>query len=184
MIVPPQLPSLAKGVAHATDIDGVAWLTSGIGFQRDPAAKEGNDGTPSVAFDLGRPVDLAAIEVWNYNESAASGRGVKKMEITGSSALDGPDAWSTPLGTFELARGPGGPIGTKTAFAEKLPVAGKNVRYVKFTILSNHDGVDFPTADGSRGNAFVGLGEVRLPGRTERWADSSPRRRKNPIRVE
>ena len=162
VIVPPQLPSLAKGVAHATDIDGVAWLTSGIGFQRDPAAKEGNDGAPSVAFDLGRPVDLAAIEVWNYNEAAASGRGVKKMEITGSTTLDGPDAWSTPLGTFELARGPGGPIGTKTAFAEKLPVAGKNVRYVKFTILANHDGVDFPTADGSKGNAFVGLGEVRF----------------------
>ena len=76
VIVPPQPPSLAKGVAHATDIEGVAWLTSGIGFQRDPAAKEGNDGAPSVAFDLGRPVDLAAIEVWNYNEAAAmrSGR--------------------------------------------------------------------------------------------------------------
>ena len=31
---------------------------------------------------------------------------------------DGPDAWSSTLGTFELARGPGGAVGAKTAFAE------------------------------------------------------------------
>ncbi len=77
VIVPPHAPSFAKGVAHSTDIEGVAWLTSGIGFQRDPAAKEGNDGAPAVVFDLGRPVNLAAIEVWNYNEAAIPGRGVK-----------------------------------------------------------------------------------------------------------
>jgi hypothetical protein len=162
VIVPPQEPSLAKSVAHATDIEGVAWMTSGIGFQRDPAVKEGNDGAPVVAFDLGRPVDLAAIEVWNYNEAAIPGRGVKKMEVLASATPDFPDASSIQLGTFELARGPGGPIGAKTAFAETLPVSGKNVRYVKFTILANHDGVSFPTTDGSKGNGFVGLGEVRF----------------------
>jgi hypothetical protein len=162
VIVPPQEPSLAKGLAHATDVEGVAWLSSGIGYQRAPAAKAGNDGSPTVAFDLGRPVDLAAIEVWNYNESAIPSRGVKKMEARGSATPDGPDAWSLRLGTFELICGPGGPIGAKTAFGEKLPVSGKNVRYVKFTILANHDGVTFPTTDGSKGNAFVGLGEVRF----------------------
>ncbi|MHB8952665.1 MAG: glycosyl hydrolase [Pirellulaceae bacterium] len=167
VIAPPQPPSIAAGLAHATDIEGVAWLTSGIGFQRDPAAKEGNDGTPSVAFDLGRIVDLTAIDVWNYNEAAASGRGVKTMEISGSATPDGPAAWSIPLGTFELARGPGGPVGTKTAFVEKLPVTGKQIRYVKFTILANHDGVNFPTQDGSKGNAFVGLGEVRFHAATQ-----------------
>ena len=56
-----------------------------------------------IAFDLGRTVDLAAIEVWNYNEATLPGRGVKKMEIRGSATPDGPDAWSIPLGTFELA---------------------------------------------------------------------------------
>jgi hypothetical protein len=166
VIVPPQAPSFATGLAHATDVEGVAWMTAGIGFQRDPAAKEGNkegdDGAPSIAFDLGRPVDLAAIEVWNYNEATLPGRGVKKMEVRGSATPAGSDAWSIPLGTFELARGPGGPIGAKTAFAEKLNAVGKNIRYVKFTILANHDGVNFPTTDGSIGNAFVGLGEVRF----------------------
>ncbi|MCY2993158.1 MAG: glycosyl hydrolase [Planctomycetota bacterium] len=162
VIVPPQGPSLAKGLAHATDIEGVAWMSSGIGYQRDPAAKEGNDGAPMVAFDLGRPVDLAAIEVWNYNEAAIPGRGVKKMQVIGSATPEFSDASSIPLGTFELARAPGGPIGAKTAFAQQLPVSGKTVRYVKFTILSNHDGVSFPTKDGRKGNAFAGLGEVRF----------------------
>ena len=73
-------------------------MSSGIGFQRDPAAKEGNDGTPMVAFDLGQEVDLAAIEVWNYNEAAATSRGVKQMEVCGSLVPDGADAWQIPLG--------------------------------------------------------------------------------------
>ncbi len=161
VISPPSAPSLAKGVAHSTDIEGVAWLTSGIGFQRDPAAKAGNDGTPAVVFDLGRTVNLAAIEVWNYNESALPNRGVKKLEIHGSTTPDFAGDTSR-LSTAELARGPGGPVGAKTAFAQTLPLPGRPVRYVKFTILSNHDGVTFPTANGSRGNAFVGLGEVRF----------------------
>ena len=137
-------------------------MTSGIGFQRDPAAKEGNDGAPAVVFDLGRPVDLAAIEVWNYNEAAIPGRGVKQMEIHGSTTPDFTGDSSTKLSAVELARGPGGPIGAKTAFAQTLSTPGRPVRYVKFTILSNQDGVTFPTTDGSKGNAFVGLGEVRF----------------------
>ncbi len=162
MIVPPEAPAIATGIAHATDVEGVAWMTSGVGFQRDPSAKEGNDGAPSVTFDLGQPVDLAAIEVWNYNEAGLPGRGVKKLEICGSATVEGPDAWSIPLGTFELARAPGGPIGAETAFAEKLPVRGKSCRYVKFTILANHNGVNFPTTEGGTDAAFVGLGEVRF----------------------
>ncbi len=164
-IGPPKVPAITTGVAHGTDIEGVAWLSSGIGFQRDPAAKEGNDGAPTVAFDLGKEVELGAIEVWNYNEAAATERGVRKMEVRGSMVPDGPDAWQIPLGTFELARGAGGPIGQRTAFSEKLvPTAGKKVRYVKFKILANQQGVTYPAADGKVGNAFVGLSEVKFHG--------------------
>ncbi len=162
VIVPPRPPALAAAVAHSTDIEGVAWMTSGIGFQPGSGGKESDDGAPYIAFDLGRPVDLAAIEVWNYNESTLPRRGVKKMEIRGSETLRDADAWSVPLGTFELAPGRGGPLGTRTALAETLPVAGRKVRYVKFTILANHNGVNFPTQDGKTDNAFVGLGEVRF----------------------
>ena len=45
-IVPPASPAITKGLAHATDLEGVSWLTSGIGYHRDPAAEEGNDGAP------------------------------------------------------------------------------------------------------------------------------------------
>ncbi len=161
-IVPPVAPAITHGLAHATDIEGVAWMTSGIGFQRDPADKKGNDGAPFVTFDLGNPVDLSAIEVWNYNEAGLPGRGVKRLEIHGSDTLAGPTAWSTPLGTFELARAPGGTPGARTAFSETLPTSGKNIRYVKFTILGNHNGRTFPTNDRGTDNAFVGLGEVRF----------------------
>lgn len=164
-IGPPKAPAITTGVAHGTDIEGIAWLSSGIGFQRDPAAKEGNDGAPTVAFDLGKEVELGAIEVWNYNEAAATERGVKKMEVCGSTVPEGSAAWQIPLGTFELARGAGGPIGQRTAFSEKLvPTAGKKVRYVKFTILANQQGVTYPTTDGKVGNAFVGLSEVKFHG--------------------
>ncbi len=60
-------------------------------------------------------------------------------------------AGSSHLGTFELARAPGGAIGARTAFAEQLLGRWQELRYVKFTILANHDGVNFPTTeDGSR----------------------------------
>ena len=162
VIAPPQTPSIAVGLAHATDIEGVAWMTAGIGFQRDPQAPEGNDGTPVIAFDLGRPIDLTTIEVWNYNEAGLPRRGVKTLEVRGSATLDGADAWSVPLGTFELACAPGGPAGAKTGFSEKLAVAGKQIRYVQFVILANHNGVQYPTTAASPDNAFVGLGEVRF----------------------
>jgi hypothetical protein len=107
-------------------------------------------------------VSLSAIDVWNYNEAAATGRGVRQFEIQGSPTTEGAVAWSIHLGTFDLARAPGGPIGARTAFAQRLPVVASGVRYIKFTILSNQDGVTYPTTDGSKGNAFVGLSEVRF----------------------
>lgn len=163
-VVAPKPLTIKEGLAHATDIEGIAWLTTGIGYHRDPATQEGNDGAPSVCFDLGKTVDLGMIEIWNYNESGLPGRGVRGLRIDGSIEPDGPDAWSIPLGTFELTRSPGGPVGTRTDFAQQLAIDGKKVRYVKFTILSNQNDVSFPTKDGSQDNAFVGLSEVRFHG--------------------
>ncbi len=162
VIQPPVTPQLAKQVTHSTDIEGVAWMTAGVGFQRDPSSSESDDKAPSVTFDLGRPVDLAEIEVWNYNEAQAPGRGVKSLEVRGAQTADGADAWTVELGTHELARAPGGPRGAKTAFSDKLPTKGKNIRYVKFNILSNHNGQQYPAEDGKTDSAFVGLGEVRF----------------------
>ena len=87
-----------------------------------------------------------------------------------------PTRRSIPLGTFELARGPGGPIGAKTAFAEKLPVSGKNVRYVKFTILANHDGVDVPDQGRQQGQRLCRAGRSAVPRRGPGRSDRSDRR--------
>jgi len=57
---------------------------------------------------------------------------VKQMEIHGSTAPDFTGDASAKLSAVELARGPGGPIGTKTAFAQTLPMPSRTVRYVKF----------------------------------------------------
>ncbi|MCU0960919.1 MAG: hypothetical protein MUF48_12510 [Pirellulaceae bacterium] len=162
VIVPPETLVMDRALAHATDIEGVAWLSSGIGFQRDPAAEEGNDGAPYIAFDLGKLTNLSAIDIWNYNEAAATGRGIRRLEVRGSATPEGPAAWSLHLGTFDLARAPGGPAGTKTAFAQRLPIEANGVRYIKFTIVSNHNGVTFPATDGGTDHAFVGLSEVRF----------------------
>jgi hypothetical protein len=154
-IAPPQ-PLVAKQaavLAHGSEIEGTMWLSSGIGYHRDPAGA-GNDGAPWVVFDLGQPTDLAAIEVWNYNEQAMARRGVKGLEVS-TAATDAADAFK-PLGTFELAQGDG--------LSQKLPAEAKGVRFVRFKVLSNHSGVRYPAkpADAANDNAFVGLSEVRF----------------------
>ncbi len=160
-IVSPRPPGLVRGLAHSTDLEGVSWLSSGIGFQRDPRSNKGNDPAPSVVFDLGRQVDLAAIDIWNYNEATLPSRGVKSLEILAAATPDFA-AGAKSLGEFELAAAPGGPRGAHTALAQRLAVVAPGVRYVKFAILANYNGVRFPAADGGKDHAFVGLSEVRF----------------------
>ncbi len=159
VIGPPKPLFIKQETLHTTDIEGVAWLSAGIGYHRDPKGP-GNDGRPWVVFDLGGPTDLAAVDVWNYNEAAIPGRGVKQLEIA-TSAEAAPESF-VKLGVFDLARAPGGSIGAATAPAQRVPLAAKGVRFVRFTVLSNHNGVTFPTEDGSVDSAFAGLSEVRF----------------------
>jgi hypothetical protein len=156
IIHPPRPLTIAGGTTHGTDLEGMMWLSAGIGYHRDASKKEGNDGQPSIVFDLGKPVDLAAIEVFNYNEPRLTSRGVKKMLVATASSADANDL--TPAGEFELAQAPG----AKTPFGQKLTVKAHGVRTVSFVIRSNHAGVTYPTTDGGVDNAFVGLSEVRF----------------------
>jgi hypothetical protein len=138
------------------------WLTKGIGFSNG-SPDDGDDGRPSVVFDLGRPRDLAAIEVWNYNEANLTGRGAKTIRISGS-ATGQPETFTVALGTHEIDRAQSGSRGPSVdpRFPQTLTVEAAGVRYVRFDILSNHQGVTFPTEDASTDNAFVGLSEVRF----------------------
>jgi hypothetical protein len=138
------------------------WLTKGIGF-RNGAAEDGDDGKPFVVFDLGEICDVAAIKIWNYNEVNLTGRGAKKVSISGS-ATGQPGSFNVSLGTHELDRARSGSRGPSIdpRFPQTLAVHGNGVRFVRIDILSNHQGVAFPTGDGSTDNAFVGLSELRF----------------------
>lgn len=140
--------------------DGTMWLTGGVG-----------DHQPFVCFDLGEACDLALIRIWNYNERPPrNARGVKDVEIRLSA--DG-QQWRT-LGALTLDRAPGsrtwpaGPHGCQDLF-----VAGRaaDVRYVKFEILSNHNGADYRKGVVGNDSGLVGLSEVKL---FRRVSDKSP----------
>jgi hypothetical protein len=162
VVVPPVAPGIVKGVAHSTDLEHASWLTGGISHQGNVADDGARDGEPCVTFDLGAACDVSAIDVWNYNEAGLPGRGVKKLRVLGSATADDWDTQVQDLGTYDLAPAPGGAIGSKTAFAQRLVVDGKKIRYVRFVILANHNGTVYPTEDGTRDAAFVGLSEVRF----------------------
>jgi hypothetical protein len=175
VIAPDRPLGFARRLAHDNPVQGTMWLSAGIGFGRDPAGP-GNDGDPFLVFDLGRPYHLRAIEVWNYNEVNLTERGVKKLAITGSAAADAkalagePDSFTIPVGTFELARA----NGTRAGLSEVLEVKSPGVRFVKFDVLSNQRGVEYPTTDKAEDNAFVGLSEVRFFGAPEAGAQTAP----------
>ena len=115
------------------------WLTAGVG-----SAAGHDDRRPFVCFDLRQACDLALIRIWNYNERRqGTARGVKDLEIRLSA--DG-QQWRS-LGPVHAGPAPGsrtwpaGPHGCQDLF-----VAGRadGVRYVRFEILSNHNGADYP----------------------------------------
>jgi len=160
VIEPPKPLRMEKAVVHSNQVEGVSWLSAGIGYHRDASKAAGNDPAPWVVFDLGRPVDLKAIHIWNYNEVNLTGRGVKGLEILGS-ATGAADSFSIPIGKFELARASGS---SDSPVTEKLSVDAKSVRFVKFNVLSNHNGVTYPATAKAADNAFVGLSEVQFFG--------------------
>ncbi|HWH71750.1 MAG TPA: hypothetical protein VNT26_20465, partial [Candidatus Sulfotelmatobacter sp.] len=118
-----------------------------------------DDRAPYLIFDLGRPVEVSAIRVWNYNEAHIrdlTTRGVKAVRLSGAVKNEA-EAFTIPLGTFQLARAQGG-----QSVPETLPVHAQGVRYVRFDILANHNGVSYPAASEPEDHGFVGLAEVQF----------------------
>ena len=141
---------------HSVGPDGAMWLSGGIGFGAT------SDGNPELIFDLGGDYFVDAAQIWNYNEMLPGRadllrRGVQQVEVLAS--LDGLSF--TPLGVFDLAIAPGV---DGVDFSETIGLGGASARFIKFDILSNHNGVVFP-ATGGADNAFVGLSEVQFFGK-------------------
>jgi hypothetical protein len=155
---PLTLASAPAKLVHQNNPDNTMWLTRGIGFETDSQGAPLNDPSPSLVFDLGRPTDLHQIRVWNYAESHVRNlttRGVHHLHIRGASA-DAPDTFNIDLGPAELAQSHAG------ADPQLLPIKAKNLRRVRFDILSNHTGVSYPATGEPADHGFVGLAEIEF----------------------
>jgi hypothetical protein len=154
-VVPPRPLTLdAHEEIHVDTPDNSSWLTCGIGFNANLVAQPPSDGAPFVTFDLDQSTALKAVQIWNYNETNLRHRGAKDIRLTGSA--DGtPGSYNVELGRLSLEQATGKP--------QKLDIASpQSVRFVKLDVLSNHNGVTYPTTDGSRDNAFTGLSKVHF----------------------
>ena len=144
--------------SHTIVPDGFMWLTAGNGFG------SGTDTDPFVVFDLGQPRDVTSMRIWNYNEDLPNrpellGRGVDEFEVLVSENVDGP---FNSLGIFSLDVAPGL---DDEDFAEMFPLAGAaGIQFIKFDILSNHNGISYPTDLTDPDFAFAGLSEVQFFG--------------------
>ncbi|MDR1493246.1 MAG: hypothetical protein LBT05_11055 [Planctomycetaceae bacterium] len=159
--------------AHSVAIEGVAWLTSGVGFA--PENKLADDLAPYLIFDLGETRVVESVKIWNYNEANMKKRGVASLKIY---VANKPDitAEATTRETFQQARRKyrerGGNINEFT-YPEKKQLLGeypltpgssngpqtiqfnpprqrlfdrddRRCRYLIFEIVSNHNGVKYP----------------------------------------
>lgn len=140
-------------LSHDVNPDGTMWLSGGVGYDRGV-----EDRAPFVEFDLGGPVDLTALEIWNYNEGHVrdlSSRGAHELRVLGSTTGEA-GSFEKELGTFQLAR-----AGVNSP-AERFDVRARQVRFVRFEVLSNQQGVTYPARGEPADNGFVGLAEVRF----------------------
>jgi hypothetical protein len=156
---PLRLAAAEPKSSHSNNPDGTMWLSAGIGFGQGT-----DDRAPFLVFDLGKTADLSGIKVWNYNEAHVrdlTARGADKVRVTAGTQ---PCKLDQDLGTFRLSRGK-----IEDSTADELRVQGREVRYVRFDILSSHHGVQYPASGVPVDNGFVGLAEVQFfAGKNER----------------
>lgn len=62
-IVPAGPIAMREGITHGAEIEKTMWLSTGIGYHRDPADPKANDRAPWVELDLGKSVDLSGKSV-------------------------------------------------------------------------------------------------------------------------
>lgn len=147
------------GFAH-NNADTDMWMASGI-YGETWGNPPVDDYDPNIVFDLGAFFDVTSIREWGYNAPSIPGFGPDEVDVYTSA--DGVLWTSAGTENFALAPGTNGYIGTVH------PVSYSSVRYIKFDIMTSHDGAIFgPTEVGDNGGAdgrsLVGLSEIRFYG--------------------
>jgi hypothetical protein len=155
---------MGYGDTHSPDPTGRMWLNQGT-FANVPP--EQFDLNPEITFDLGSEVAINRMKVFNYNEyrpdlplrtAELLGRGVQLADIL----VAGEDMVFTPLILGqEFERAP--EVGDTADIGQVVDLGNVVARYVKFDILSNHNGkiFDDPLSDDLLQN-FAGLSEVQF----------------------
>jgi hypothetical protein len=115
--------SAAPDLAHGDTPNGPAWVSSGEG----PPAGE------FVVYDLGAPVALDHVLVWNYQDQARglSTRGIREMDV----AVSADGETFAPLGRVEVRKAPD--IGER-GYEQRIPLAATAARYLRFEVVANH----------------------------------------------
>ncbi|MBM4063153.1 MAG: hypothetical protein FJ265_18960, partial [Planctomycetes bacterium] len=118
-----RIRSTAADVAHADAPDGPAWMSSG----------EGAPGGEFVVYDLGAPVVLGSMVVWNYQDQVRglSTRGIRDMDV--SFAVD--EGAFGPPSRVALKKAPD--IGER-GYQQQVPLPAGRARYVRFAVVANH----------------------------------------------
>ncbi len=114
---------------------GTMWASGDVNGRRDT--------TPTLIFDLGKPMRIGSVRIWNYNEQNWTGNGAKEVAFWAS--LDG--TTFEPLGKALLEQAPGHDFyeGQLVSFREAI-----EARYIRLDCHSNW------------GGERVGLAEVRF----------------------
>ncbi len=149
--------------SHSDAIEGVSWLTRGIGF--GGADVRSGDAAPYLIIDLGKKVVVDRLKIWNYNERNLTRRGVKTMTVYTSPTADFNDPNKEELQTVTLKEGSSS--GPQIVSLEGKRALPEN-QYLIFEIKSNWAGVEYPAPEKDwskmpdRDCGFVGLSEVRF----------------------
>ncbi|MHC4962987.1 MAG: hypothetical protein ACYTGA_12820, partial [Planctomycetota bacterium] len=152
----------SQGSMHGNSAEGTMWTSQG---------SYGADYDPYITYDLGGIYNVSAIRIWNWNHS-----GITYMDVADMEVFAGPTLTSmTSRGVFAVDQAPG----TATYTGQDFTVNFTDVRYVRFDILSNHDGAVFGptetgTNGGSDGRSLTGLSEVRFEGKSTRATNPDP----------
>lgn len=129
------------GRKHGTNPDGTMWLSQG----NWPTATPDHD--PEITFELGGRMTLAAMKLWNYNESGLTGRGVKTADILISD--DGVN-FSVLIPAKQFDQAPGS---ATAAFGQTILLTDTSTRYIRLRILENW---------GDSDSDMAGLSEVQF----------------------
>ena len=135
----PRVRSTAADVAHGDAPNGPAWLSS----EEAPASEE------FIVYDLGTPVELGHLVIWNFEDLARGllTRGIREMDL--SVSVDGETFEA--LGRFEVRRAP--EIGER-GHEQRIELATPEARYLRCDVVSNHGNDWWGHTD------FVGLNRI------------------------